>query len=443
MRHREQFTREAAVLRNPFIPPRLKFPHNSERLHYRRSPHANHAGEDNRNGTRMAFLPDYLTAPRALALLQKLPTQAPMSHARSIRLILILCLPIAIAIADQAQAQATTPASSVRWYRGNTHSHTLNSDGNASPADVARWYKEHGFNFVVISDHEQVTDVVPLNQQLAEPGKFLVLQGEEVTQKVADSLVPDKRLQAHVGAIGISTAILPLGERGLANGTSMAAVYSRNVAAINAAGGLAQINHPNFRWSVKLDDIAQLPNGTLYEVWNAHPWVNNLGGSDGEGHVSLSTEALWDQVLTRGKLFFGVASDDAHTYLPAELEDPLSTRPGGGWVMVRADTLSQQSIMAAMKSGNFYASNGVFLDDYHATTSRIDIVIAPPNRPDDVRRFHTRFIGRGGKVLADVPGRKASYTIRGDEGYVRATITDSNGRQAWTQPIMLAQPARR
>jgi hypothetical protein len=357
-----------------------------------------------------------------------------MHHKLPTRLIIALCLAFAVTRQARAQAATTSPA---RWYKGNTHCHTLNSDGNASPADVAQWYKQHGFDFVVISDHELVTDVEPLNKQLAEPGKFLVLQGQEVTQKVADSLVPDKRRQAHVGAIGISTAILPLGVRGIATGTTMSAVYSRNVSAILAAGGLAQINHPNFRWSVKADDIAQLPDGTLYEVWNAHPGVNNLGGSDGQGHVSISTEALWDALLTRGKLFFAVASDDAHEYQTAALEDPLATRPGGGWVMVRSDTLSQKSIMAAMKRGDFYASNGVMLDDYRASPAGIEIDIAPPNRPDDVRRFHTRFIGRGGKTLADVYGRKASYTIKGDEGYVRATITDSNGRQAWTQPVRL------
>ena len=40
-------------------------------------------------------------------------------------------------------------------------------------------------------------------------------------------------------------------------------------------------------------------------------------------------------------------------------------------------------------------------------------------------------------MLADVYGRAASYTIKGNEGYVRATITDSNGLQAWTQPVFV------
>jgi hypothetical protein len=344
------------------------------------------------------------------------------------------------AVAAAATAPAQSPHAGARWYRGNTHTHTLESDGNASPAEVARWYKSHGYAFVVITDHEKVTDVAALNAQLAQPGAFLVMQGEEITQKVVDSLVPDRRRQAHVVAIGISQPILPLGPRGLATGTTMAAVYARNVGAVLAAGGLAQVNHPNFRWSVREDDIAQLPDSILYEVWNGHPWVNNLGGRDEAGHLSPSTEALWDALLTRGKLYFGVASDDAHEYHAEQLEDPLATHPGRGWVMVRADTLSAASIIAAMKAGDFYASTGVTLADYRVTPTTIEIRIAPPNRPDDVNRFHTQFIGRGGKVLADAYGRAASYTITGHEGYVRATITDSNGLKAWTQPLL---PGRR
>ena len=63
------------------------------------------------------------------------------------------------------------------------------------------------------------------------------------------------------------------------------------------------------------------------------------------------------------------------------------------------------------------------------------LTIARPANDD--RRFTTEFIGRGGRVLATVPGLEAKYTVRGDEGYVRARVTDSNGRHAWTQAAML------
>jgi hypothetical protein len=50
-------------------------------------------------------------------------------------------------------------------------------------------------------------------------------------------------------------------------------------------------------------------------------------------------------------------------------------------------------------------------------------------------RFLTEFIGSGGRVLAQVRGPSAAYAIKGNEGYVRARVTDSNGRRAWTQPV--------
>ncbi len=347
-----------------------------------------------------------------------------------------LAAALALAVASNVHAQRTG-SEAKQWLRGNTHTHTLASDGNAPALDVARWYKSHGYAFVVITDHEVVTDVDPLNAQLAEPNKFLVLRGQEITQKVVDSLAQDGRRQAHVVAIGISRPIPPLGEKGNAIGTTMEAVYARNVAAVRDAGGLAQLNHPNFRWSVRLSDIANVRDSSLYEVWNGHPWVNNLGGRDEDGRVAPSAEALWDSLLTRGKRLFGVATDDAHEYQAAAFEDPLATHPGRAWIMVRAETLSAPALMNGIRRGDFYASTGVMLSDYVVTSSRIDVRIAAPSRPEDVRRYHTEFIGRGGRVVADAYGRAASYAIRGDEGYVRARITDSNGLQAWTQPVFV------
>ena len=339
---------------------------------------------------------------------------------------------VALALA----ASATLAGAQPRWYRGNTHVHTTESDGNGTPLDVARWYKAHGYHFVVITDHEKVTDVAPLQAQLGVPGAFLVIQGEEITQQIHDSSRTVPR-QAHVVGIGVSRAIQPLGENRIVRGVSIAATYERNLAEVRAAGGLPQVNHPNFRWSVGAEDMAQLPDSTLFEVWNSQPAINNLGGDDGEGRVALSTDALWDTLLTRGVLLFGVASDDAHKFRPDQLEDFEATRPGGGWVMVRADTLTPAAIIGAMRRGDFYATTGVLLADHAATPRELRVRIQKPANPRDDRRFVTRFVGRGGRTLATVAGLEARYTVRGDEGYVRAVIMDSNGRRAWTQPTMI------
>jgi hypothetical protein len=43
------------------------------------------------------------------------------------------------------------PPSPTRWFKGNTHAHTLNSDGDSTPDDVVRWYREHGYQFLVLT----------------------------------------------------------------------------------------------------------------------------------------------------------------------------------------------------------------------------------------------------------------------------------------------------
>lgn len=315
------------------------------------------------------------------------------------------------------------------WFRGNTHAHTSNSDGDSPPDSVARWYRDAGYHFLFITDHELITDPAPLNDRFGAPGRFLLLAGEEVTQLVADSAHPDRRRQAHVNALGLSRVVTRLGERGVAHGISLTQAYARNVAEIRAAGGIPQINHPNFRWSVRLEDLTALPDSTLLEIWNAHTGVNNLGGVDAAGRVAPSAEALWDSLLTRGKVVFAVADDDSHSFRASDADSYALTRPGRGWIMVRADTLTAPAILEAVRRGDFYASTGVTLSELALTGHTITVAVSPVYDS----RYTIEFIGRGGRVLDTVYDRRAAYSIRGDEGYVRVRISDSNGRKAWTQ----------
>jgi hypothetical protein len=54
---------------------------------------------------------------------------------------------------------------------------------------------------------------------------------------------------------------------------------------------------------------------------------------------------------------------------------------------------------------------------------------------EPVTRYTTRFIGLDGRVLSEVSGLSPHFAFRGDETYVRASIMDSDGRRAWTQPV--------
>ena len=306
------------------------------------------------------------------------------------------------------------------WYKGNTHSHTVNSDGDSAPDAVASWYKEHRYNFVVITDHNYNTDVRGLNRLLAAPGKFLVISGEEVTDGLKES--EDNTIPLHCNAIGIdqSGGVHKIAPRG---GTAVLDILQKDIDAINAAGAMPQFNHPNFVWAVELDEMYSLRNYSLFEIWNTSTNCNNLGGG---GH--LSTEALWDSVLTRGKRVFGVASDDAHEF---KVWGPQYSNPGGGFVMVNADSLETGAIVSAMERGDFYSSTGLKLKRLEISTGQI--LIESEIRGRTCHRVW--FIGNSGRVLKQSDENPAVYEIEGTEGYVRAKIVDSNGLVAWTQPV--------
>ena len=109
-----------------------------------------------------------------------------------------------------------------------------------------------------------------------------------------------------------------------------------------------------------------------------------------------------------------------------------------GWVMVRAEKLEAKAIVAAIDRGDFYASTGVELAAYEASTTAITVKVKPKlwgSQPNDNMwaGYRITFIGKGGAVLDEVEGTDASYTIKGSEGYVRARITQSDGKAAWTR----------
>ena len=311
-------------------------------------------------------------------------------------------------MAESAHAQEP------RWWKGNTHTHTINTDGDSAPDTVAGWYKEHGWNFLVISDHDMLTPVDGLNAVLAAPGKFLVLAGEEVTDRAED--VP-----VHLIGVGLRETVQPQG------GATKLEALQADARAIRAAGGLPHINHPNFLWALDAKDLIAATEARLFELLNGHSGVNNFGGGG-----SPSTEELWDQVLSTGRLLYGLGTDDAHHYKGEFSRERVN--PGRAWVMVRATELSREAILAALDRGDFYASTGVTLDAYEVDDHGIRIEIREGsglNAP----RFRTYFIGKGGIVLKRDDSPKPSYQFQGSELYVRARVEESSGARAWTQPV--------
>jgi hypothetical protein len=277
-----------------------------------------------------------------------------------------------------------------KWYKGNTHTHTLN-------------------------DHEYITNITPLNDLLGRTGSFLVISGQEVTDSSEGKPI-------HSNGLGLTKVVMP---SKLANKVES---LQKNIDNIRAAGGIPQLNHPNFGWALSSAEIQQLKGLRLMEIYNGHPLVNNLGGGG-----SPSAEAIWDELLTAGMLIYGIGDDDVHQL--QSKGEAIEALPGQAWIYVRARELTSTAILNAIDSGNFYASTGVELTDYKADRSEVSLKV----RALTNSKYRVQFIGSGGKVLQESLEPTAVYKIKGNEGYVRVKVLESNGKIAWTQPIMLSK----
>ena len=300
------------------------------------------------------------------------------------------------------------------WYKGNIHTHTTESDGDETPEKVVRWYRRHGYDFLVLSDHNHLTllDYGSGKRRFRKP---LMVPGEEVSANINEGAVP-----IHINGIGISRVVEPIDASGVV------ATIQANVDAIIDAGGIASINHPNFKWAFDHQAIKQVTGVSLLEVFNGHPSVNVYGAPG-----RPSNEQIWDGVLSAGRPIFGVATDDSHKYHDFS---PEQSNPGRGWVMVRAFELTKDAIVEALASGEFYASTGVTLTDLDVSKESIHLGIE--EKQSDM--YATTFTGQDGTALAQEAGTEATYRIRGDESYVRATVASSSGTRAWTQPVFLS-----
>ncbi len=310
---------------------------------------------------------------------------------------------------------AQNATTSEKWYKGNTHTHTLNTDGRDVPYDVAKWYRERGYNFVVITDHEYITNIEPLNELLGRTGQFLVISGQEVTDSSEGKPV-------HSNGLGLTKVVMP------SKLSTKIESLQKNIDNIRAAGSIPQLNHPNFGWALNAAEIRQLKGLNLIEIHNGHPLVNNLGGGG-----QPSAEAIWDELLSAGMTIYGIADDDVHQL--HSKGEAIEALPGQGWIYVKAKELTSSAILTAIDNGNFYSSTGVELTEYTADKNEVSIKVKTTN----YSKYRIQFIGNGGKVLQESLEPTASYKITGNERYVRVKILESNGKIAWTQPVILKQ----
>lgn len=280
-----------------------------------------------------------------------------------------------------------------QWYKANLHAHTTQSDGKLSPAEVAIHYRRQGYDVLAITDHEKV---VPCAELCAHD--FLCLEGLEIGSGCSET-----GGNFHIVGLG-----LPVGFEGYPNDHPQATLD-----AIAQAGGLGFIAHPY--WSCLVaHDLLGLGNCLGIELINY--------GCEIEIGKGVST-VHWEDLLVRGERYLGFGVDDGH-------------RCGwdfyGGFTMIKAESLNREAILAALRAGHCYASQGPLIHNLELTEDGLRVECTPAAAINFLANNQQGWCIQ----KEDRPALTgARYLRNGRERYVRVEIVSETGLRAWSQPV--------
>lgn len=313
-----------------------------------------------------------------------------------------------------------------RQFKGNIHMHTVRSDGKLTPKEAAEKYRNAGYDFIMISDHE-----IYWNSSCLDREDFLVLGGTETSilmntdyRWILDydlrggknprnqhtymhyNCILDENQEDRGQFFRQDERVPQMLDRGIDS-------WNQQVEFMEKKGNLVIVNHPH--WS-RLEPAMLLAckNITAFEVWNSGD-VYKCGGRP--------DEEIWDYCLTRGKRLLAVAADDSHEY---------TTDFGAGFTMVQCQDFSKTAITKAFKKGKFYASCGPLVHDMRIEEGVLKMRFTPAR--------HVKIVGYDcdgyNKCMEDGSlFESLEWKINTKMRYFRPVIIDEYGRTAWLQPI--------
>ena len=273
----------------------------------------------------------------------------------------------------------------------NLHMHTTRSDGALSPATALRVYRNEGYDAVALTDHWCY------GAGGTDEG-MTVLSGAEYNLNGSTG----KSGVFHILGIGCETQPAIAGDAGTADAQQV-------IDAIHAAGGLAVLAHP--AWSLNTpEQILRLHGFDATEIYNSVSGVHESRRPD--------SSLIVDMLGARGLYLPLIADDDVHYY---------DSDRCFAWIMVRAETAGREELLNAIRKGDFYATQG---PEVHLRVEGDEAVIdCSPCREiavfsDAVWVDHRMIVGEN---LTQVRVPIVKY-----EHFIRAEVTDGEGRRAWT-----------
>lgn len=294
-----------------------------------------------------------------------------------------------------------------RFWRGNLHCHSTLSDGVLSPEEVCRRYRAEGYDFLALTDHFIGRYGYPIADTLGFRTKgFTTLLGAELHS----GAMANGELW-HILAVGLPADFAPSNSpdfHPLPDQESGNELATRAM----AAGAFVAIAHP--QWSgLTLADARALTAAHAVEIYN-HGCAMGCDRPDGFG--------IADLLLSEGRQISLIATDDAHFSEPDHF---------GGWVMVKSTENTPQALLAALKRGDFYSSQGPELRDIQI---KGDVAIVESSAISSAIAIGT---GTGAK---GTHGHSMTHTEiplqrLGNSPWLRISIIDAAGKRAWSNPI--------
>lgn len=315
------------------------------------------------------------------------------------------------------------------WYKGNMHSHTTISDGMLTPEQAAKLYRENGYNFLCLSEHDIYTD----HRKQLNTDNFILIPAVESSVILYRDKGTNERYKLHHlhGILGTDQMqeaapegifshlqyILPQKFFGEWTGAQACQEAADMLA---AHGCVVTYNHPIWSRVTEEEFIYTEGIGAL-EIFNYNTVQESNTGYD---------VTYWDRMLRMGKRINGFASDDNHN-------EGLFEDSCGGWICVQSPDLSHDSIVQNFMDGNYYSSSGPEIHDWGIRDGKVWIDSSAVNH---VNFVCGNIINDGTTVLGQCfkdTLSHAEYTLKGHETYVRVEVVDKYGRTAWTNPIYM------
>jgi hypothetical protein len=298
-----------------------------------------------------------------------------------------------------------------RFWRGNLHTHSTLSDGGLAPEAVIAAYKRNGYDFLQLSEHFLDRFGWPIADTRAfRSNAFTTLIGAEL-----HAMATSAGELWHILAVGLPFDFAAPGR------TETGPELARRA---RDAGAFVAIAHPAWSQLAESDGVA-LDAADAVEVYNHGCAVET---DRGDGYYLL------DRLSNLGRRLTAIATDDAH-FNHGERD------AFGGFVEVKAESLEPEALLAALKAGQFYASQGPRLHDVRVGRDEIVVETSPVETvallTGTSRGLHITGSHIGRAVFDLAGAAKKAWTETGPDAWIRIVAIDASGRRAWTNPIWL------